>query len=135
MSNYTEIKIDLELYKHIQSNLNDFNESPNNVIKRLLGLKKQPTANYKGGGISFNNGVFLPNGLELKKNLNGITHKAIIKDSAIMYNNLKFRSPSSAGKEASKTSVNGWIFWSYLDKNSGRWYLLDDLRKGRKITF
>ncbi len=51
-----------------------------------------------------------------------------------MYNNLKFNSPSSAGKEASKTSVNGWIFWSYLDKNSGEWYLLDDLRKGRKIT-
>ncbi len=57
---------------------------------------------------------------------------AFVKDGAIICREKHFFSPSSAAIEAnSGTSTNGWIFWEYLDPNSGTWKLINNLRGKR----
>jgi len=146
MKTLTEISIDLDVYKHIKSNLLHLEESDNSVLRRLLGLDNGLTKKpeYEKNGLNeattqksrsglWQKNIFLPEGLKLRKELKGVMHEATIRSGYIEYNNSKFNSLSAAGGAASKTSVNGWRFWEYLDERINSWYPLDDLRNGRSL--
>ena len=142
---YTTISIDLEVYKLIQTNLNSFEETPNDVLRRLLKLNNiekdeenqlktnerisketetQPTHTY----INWK-GVNFRNGLKLRKIYKGVKIEAEVKNGKFYCKGKYFDSPSAAGAYATNgTSVNGWIFWEYYDVLSNNWKLLDNLR-------
>jgi hypothetical protein len=144
MNNFTTISIDLEVYKLIQTNLASFDETPNEVLRRLLNIEMKPRNESKKEMINdigtFNNsvsqsgyinwkGVNFRDGLKLRKKYQGKIINAEVKDGKFYCLGQFFDSPSAAGVHATGTSVNGWIFWEYLDENSGSWKLLDNLRK------
>lgn len=138
-----QISIDNDVFKIIRDNLVSFDETPNDVLRRLLGLDKSTTITRlsenptESAAIPFNrdereglytNGVSLPYGLKLRKYLHRTLHEAEVRDGYILYSGKRFKSPSAAGNAASGSSVNGWIFWEYFDLKSNRWLLLDNFR-------
>lgn len=142
---YTTISIDLEVYKLIQASLNSFEETPNDVLRRLLKIDKitrtesnqigyleQPLSSKiedQPSNAYFNwKGVNFRNGLKLRKMYKGKYILAEVKDGKFYCEGKFFDSPSAAGGYATGTAVNGWIFWEYYDVLSNQWKLLNNLR-------
>lgn len=125
-----QIEIDIDVHKLIEANRTSFSETPNDVLRRLLhlGERTRPsTEPIHGKGLITNNTV-IPEGTKLRKILHGVEHTAEVKDGAIVYDEMKFRTPSAAACAAAKVSANGWIFWDYFDSVRGEWRRLDSLR-------
>lgn len=136
-NNTTEIIIDIDVYKEIQNRINYIGEPANDVLRRVFNLKKmddkveeKPFQKLSPSGGLYCSNTFLPNGLKLRRFFKGIWHYAEVKNNAIIYNGKTFHSPSNAGVEASRTSVNGWIWWE-CEIEPNKWVILDALRKKR----
>ena len=126
----TQISIDLDVYKEIQSRITSFNDTPNQVLRRVFFPTETVAVEAKGQGINMHvRGTVLKDGLKLRKIYKGEFLEAVVDNGKILFNGKRYNSPSKAGCDATGTSVNGWIFWEYLDENSGSWRLLDNLRK------
>jgi len=136
------ITIDIETYKLIESFRNGFDETENDIIKRILntystlssiseqqsiGNNNQTIPNDTMNGL-FWKGILLPNGLQLRKVSKNIIYTAIIKNNRIYCNDREFFSPSAAATYTFGTTVNGWLFWEYFDEDEMTWNLLDNLR-------
>ena len=140
-----KIDIDIDVYKLIESYRIDFNETENDILKRVLYQNEYPENNsnfiqevntlqnlfINKEGL-FWKGVLLKNGLKLRKVSKDKSYQATVINGRIIYNNQEFFSPSAAGVAASGTSVNGWTFWEYYNEEIDRWELLDNLRKTKK---
>jgi len=133
-----KIEIDIEVYRWIESNRISFNETENDILKRISQkIQKNEDVfipvNIEANIMDINEGLFwkgvlLKNGLKLKKSFKGKMHYAEIKHNQIVFNNKKFHSPSAAAIELTGTSVNGWIFWEYFNQENNEWEILDNLR-------
>ena len=142
---FLKIYIDIDVYKLIESYRIDFNETENDILKRVLYQNEYPENNsnfikevntlqnlfINKEGL-FWKGVLLKNGLKLRKLSKDKSYQATVINGRIIYNNQEFFSPSGAGVSASGTSVNGWTFWEYYNEEIDRWELLDNLRKTKK---
>jgi hypothetical protein len=130
----TQITIDLDVYKEIQKRLELFDETPNQVLRRVFGLppigKEEPPVDRTG---LFTKGVHLRDGLNLRKKYKGQMLEAEVKDGSIVFNGKSFNSPSAAAIEATGTVVNGWRFWEFFDEISGSWKPLSVLRRGQEV--
>lgn len=130
----TQIIIDLDVYKEIQKRLELFDESPNQVLRRVFGLprieKEELMAATKGLYVK---GVHLKDGLNLRKKYKGNMLEAVVREGSILYNGKSFNSPSAAAIEATGTVVNGWRFWEFFDEISGTWKPLSFLRRWREV--
>ncbi|MFN8296204.1 MAG: hypothetical protein U0T69_08415 [Chitinophagales bacterium] len=140
-----KIDIDIETYKLIESLRSSFEESQNDIIKRVL--KENSNSNktainpFSDINISqniFNNSkglfwkeVLLPNGLKLRKISKDITYSAVVLNGRIICNNREYFSPSAAATDVFGTTVNGWLFWEYFDEKKEEWYVLNNLRKNK----
>lgn len=55
-----------------------------------------------------------------------------LNENNIIYDNTVYKSPSAAAnKVQSGKQVNGWKFWKYIDKKTGKIFPLDRLRDGK----
>jgi len=69
-------------------------------------------------------------GIEIFANYKKHKHFGIYFSSTkVLYNNEYYKSPSKAGSEIAGYQVNGWRFWKYFDKNTGKDMPLSYLRK------
>ena len=125
----TQIRIDLDVYKAIQQRLQSFKDTPNQVLRRIFRLEvaKEILSTPQGEGL-YVKGVFLKNGLKLRKRFKGRMLEAIIEDNSILYDGRRFNSPSGAAVYATGTSVNGWHFWEYFDESRSMWSSLSIFR-------
>ena len=125
----TQIRIDLDVYKAIQQRLQSFNDTPNQVLRRIFELEvaEERPSTPQGEGLYVKE-VFLKNGLKMRKRFKGRTLEATVEGNSILYDGRKFNSPSGAAVYATGTSINGWRFWEYFDDNSGMWRSLSALR-------
>jgi hypothetical protein len=144
--NKDKIEIDLETYKLIESYRQSFNETLNDIIKRVLQsiienekieMKKFSIINESTNSLNFKGlywkGCLLPNGLKLKSSYKGVLHTAEVYNGKILFNNEEYNSPSAAAIAATNgISINGWLFWEFLDSNSNSWKSLNSLRKNIK---
>jgi restriction system protein len=75
-------------------------------------------------------------GIEIFTSYKGQEHFAIFfSESKVVYNNEVFKSVSAAGaKVQNGLPVNGWKFWKFKDKNDGKTYPIDRIRKEMKKT-
>lgn len=134
MKHETTINIDLNVYKALVHHSNYIDEPANDVLKRLLNLNgevkhqvTQPFEKNLSGGLT-TKGVFLRNGLKLRKHFKGTLYEATVHDGYIEFHNKKYTSPSGAAVKAANGSVNGWIFWEFLDEKDNTWKTLETLR-------
>jgi hypothetical protein len=130
------IEIDFDVHKKIEEARMSFADTPNDVLRRLLGLVPQKSTDSKqpaessmrdSGGMQLD-GIFLPAGTELRKRYKGILHSAHVESGSIVLNGKRFQSPSMAGIEVTGYNVNGYRFWEGRLPGSSQWRLLERIR-------
>ncbi len=68
-------------------------------------------------------------GLEILATYKGHDHFALyFSETKILYNNEYYKSPSLAGSKITNSQINGWRFWKYKDKKTGKYLPIDNLR-------
>lgn len=127
------ISIDEEIFRLIKDQMRSFDETPNDVLKRLLKkptstqnteLHLKPVTFWPYGGASF------PVGLQLRKEFKGQLFTAIVVKNGILVDGLEtYDSPSAAAIAVAKVSVNGWRFWQYFDEQHKSWNYISELRR------
>lgn len=108
----TSIEIDLDIYKLIQAERKSFDETDNEILRRLLKLRPREVSDLEEGGLHIGYGVFLPNGTLLKRKYKGVLYEAPVKEGKIWVKGKSFTSPSGAAVEVTGSAVNGWQFWA-----------------------
>ena len=140
------IDIDIDVHRHIEANRTSFGQTPNDILRALLGL---PTAASRSGRKSSAGeasaglpapgdwswkGVVLPAGTELRMTYNGRTHTGVVTGGAWQISGATYTSPSSAAdalarsRDGKSVSLNGWTQWEVKKPGSNKWVLLDSLR-------
>ena len=127
--NTTSINIDLEIYRLIENKRESFDETQNEILRRLLGLASPVKPIIDSGGISLRYSVFLPNGSRLKKVYKGKEYLAEVKDGYIWVNGKRYPSPSAAAVAVTGSPVNGWRWWEVKRPQDSEWISLDQLRE------
>ncbi len=113
------IEIDFDVHKAIEAERRSFDDTDNDVLRRLLGRGKATGA---GHGISRNilgedrpawsgKGVVLPHGTQVRMTHRGIMHEGSIQDGKWAVGSHRGTSPSAAACAVTGTSVNGWPAW------------------------
>ncbi len=141
MHEMRSIEIDFDVHKIIESARNSFSETPNEVLKRLLGLGTKTQAKGKEmEGIAqgrpwARKGIELPHGTKLRMNYNGSSYQGYINDGAWIVEGKKYSSPSGAAvavaitKDGEHTQLNGWNYWEARLPGFARWKKINSIRK------
>ncbi len=125
------IEIDFDIHKKIELERTSFEESPNAVLRRLLGLAKEPiapTGAEEDPKTSWRDrdGLTLPHGTKLRMTYGGRTHEGAIERGTWLVEGQKFHSPSGAAsvartKKGQATKLNGWNYWEARLPGSTEW--------------
>ena len=134
-----QIDIDFDVHKAIEIERKTFDESPNEALRRLLGLQpniKKSTQEIVAQGKSWSSkGVTLPHGTKLRMEYNGTEHEATILDGKWHCGGGSHAGPSPAAagvattRDGTKPSLNGWIYWVAKLPGSNRWIPISTMRK------
>jgi hypothetical protein len=136
-SDFRSIEIDFDVHKLIETERLNFSESPNEVLKRILGLKNlKPTSATAQHEKAWSwKGVTLPSGTELRMEYNGKQYSGLVKDGGWQIEGSTFSSPSAAAgavartKSGEKTSLDGWIYWNFRRPGETRFTSISSLRR------
>lgn len=134
-----QIEIDFDVNKIIELERKSFDESANDVLRRILKLPSvdavvrsvpNPTGKAWSG-----KGVTLPHGTQLRMEYNGVEYQGQIKDGKWDCGGGLHAGPSPAAASVAKTrdgkrpSLNGWIYWSAKVPGATRWIPILNMRK------
>ena len=136
------VEIDFDVHKLIEAERRSFAETPNTVLRRLLGLgesKEQVNANSEEdrtpmSGAWSGKGVTLPAGTKLRMEYRGQQHFGVIKAASWVVDGNRYRSPSAAAggsartKKGTQTYLDGWKYWWIKRPGDERWLPLKALR-------
>lgn len=139
MEEFQSVDIDFDVHKRIELARESFSETPNAVLRRLLGLDASragqqgisPAAMRAWSG----KGVLLPHGTRLRMDYNGRTHEGEIADGSWLVEGARYSSPSAAAggvgrtKDGKRTNLDGWIYWWVLPPGEENWVKLSDIRR------
>ena len=136
------IEIDFDVHKRIEMERRSYAETPNTVLRRLLGLnqskeqadghvdEKHPSMNGSWNG----KGVTLPTGTQVRMEYCGRRHFGVIEKASWVVDGKKYKSPSAAAggsarsKKNTQTYLNGWKYWWVKRPSDERWLPLRSLR-------
>ncbi|WP_026379849.1 hypothetical protein [Afifella pfennigii] len=147
------IAVDMDVHKLIESARIEFEETQNEILRRLLGLEGGPgfagrhvlpgaPRRAKGGGAKeggwskigrHGHEVFLPNGTLLRAAYAGQTVEGVIEDGMWVVAGERFNSPSAAliahvrTREGRKVNLNGWRIWEVRVPGGDRWLRLGEV--------
>jgi hypothetical protein len=132
-----QIAIDIDVYRTIESERATFEETSNDILRRLLGLSARLPESYRLEAKSTysdypglaGRGKDLPNNLELQATHKGTNVLAVVNNGVITFGGKRFDTPSAAAIEVTGYNVNGWRFWRFYSPTLQRWVPLDQLRK------
>lgn len=131
------IEIDFDVHKRIELERKGFEESPNTVLRRLLGLPPekattQDAANDLSSAWRDKNGCTLPHGTRLRMTYGGRTHEGVIDHGVWIVEGETYHSPSGAAGVARtrggfQTKLNGWNYWEVQLPGAEEWIKINDL--------
>jgi len=129
------IEIDIDVHKAIEAARLSFDDTPNDILRRLLGIEAATRGSLaellmNGSGWSYG-GVFLPNGSRLGMTYNGEHYTAIIQDGALRIGDIEFKSLSGAAQHVTGQNLNGWNYWHVQRPGEAQYILTNDLRTQR----
>ena len=140
MSAMRTIDIDFDVHKHIESERTSFSDTPNDVLRRLLGLGTSPigplppTSPESGGSFWTGKGVTLPHGTELRMEYNGRQYSGVIENGKWLVEGKCFNSPSGAAcgitttRDGKRPTLDGWIYWYCKRPGDTDWTSIKQLR-------
>lgn len=144
MTKMRSIEIDIDVHKLIEQKRVDFEETPNDVLRRILNLNAPlatqsemavPALNQNGREWR-SHGVVLPHGTQARFRYNDRIHEAVIDNGRwSVEDGSKHKTPSGAAikvartKEESPTNLNGWNLWEVKRPGEASWTHLRQLRK------
>lgn len=145
-----DIAVDFDVHKKIETERRSFDETDNDVLRRLLGLPEilapvsRDSVPEKHGKSQFRQisprswlgkGVELPEGTELLFDYPGVSASGEIRNGTWLVEGETYRSPSSAAcgivskHRKRKMSVNGWMYWRVKRPNiDTEWVPIHSLR-------
>jgi hypothetical protein len=132
------IEIDFDVHKKIELERTSFEESPNTVLRRLLGLPIDASvARPTGGSWSEKKygGLTLPAGTPVRMAYNGQSHEGVIDRGLWLVEGTEYRTPSGAAlgvartKDGTPAKLNGWVYWEALLPGSQQWVNIWELAK------
>ena len=144
-----QLSIDFDIHRAIEKNRRGFEDTDNNVLRRLLGLGSPPATAHPGNtgqahsGIEVQQtngrswrgkGVELPEGTELRLVHPNVHASGRIRHGEWNVEGEKFNTPSHAVCSiVSKTlgreiSLNGWKHWDIKRPNDSRFIPINSLR-------
>ena len=148
MIQYRSIEIDFDVHQEIEKNRRSFDETPNDVLRRKLGLGtvKKPakplTAATPEARPWRGHGIELPHGTELRMKYNHFNYTGRIENGAWIVKGETFYGPSAAAsgvavtKKGKKTRLNGWMYWEAKVPTDKKWRPLWEFRiKARTASF
>ena len=140
MSTMRSIEIDLDVYKRIELERRSFDETHNELLRRLLAIDgtalnaaasvTDPSARAWSG-----KGVTLPHGTRVRMDYNGTEHAGHIDNGEWLVEGARFKSPSAAAGGVARTrsgkapSLDGWNYWQVQRPGERKWVLLNSLRE------
>lgn len=140
------VEIDFDIYKRIEAERRDFDDTPNAALRRLLGLPEdsglEPATPSKhwASGWHGPTGVFLPEGTHLRLTYSGQSHTALIDQGKWTADGKTWHSPSGAAsglartKRGKRTRLDGWNYWEALLPGETDWVPLREIRaKGGRV--
>lgn len=137
------IDIDFEIHQLIESKRTSFSDTPNEVLRRELGLGTSPivpppsTPQASSGRSWTGRGVTLPHGTELRMEYNGRQYSGVIENGEWLVEGKCFNSPSGAAcgvastKDGNSTPLNGWNYWYCKRPGDTDWTSIKQLRAQR----
>lgn len=139
MQELQSIDIDFDVHKRIELARESFSETPNEVLRRLLGLDaasglEQPSVSPAMRAWS-GKGVLLPHGTRVRMDYNGRAHEGEINDGSWLVEGERFASPSAAAggvartKDGKRTNLDGWVYWWALLPGNENWVKLSAMRE------
>jgi hypothetical protein len=140
MSEFRTIEIDLDVHKRIELERKSFAESPNDALRRLLGLNgsnqiaHQPGMTEPKGRAWSGDAVKLPHGTKVRMEYRGREHSGEVEDGEWVVEGRRFGTPSGAAAGVAKTkagtpaSLNGWDYWNVKRPGDEDWIRLKSLR-------
>lgn len=136
MTQLRTIDIDFDIHKKIETERRSFDESANDVLRRLLKIDTGAIPLESPAGWPWTGkGVTLPHGTELRMDYNGRLHTGRIHNGAWLVEGKQFNSPSAAAggialtKDGRHPSLDGWIYWHVRQPDAKDWVLLKTLRE------
>lgn len=146
MAGFRTIEIDLDLHRLIESKRMSLSDTPNDVLRRLLGLEGGPQEAVPEAppeamaepaadpGAWSDRGVVLPAGTQLRMSYNNQTDFGEIRDGAWWVNNTRYDNPSGAASAVALTrsgtpaKLDGWRYWHVRRPGDRQWLPLAGLR-------
>ena len=137
-----KIEITEEVYRKLQGLARPFEDTPNDVIFRLLSENVSADPERVGvplkssvvSGDLITKGGRVPAGTKLKAVYRSRTFTAEIVNSSVVWDGKTFSSLSEAAVAvirstgSNRKTEDGWRFWLYLDGSDNKWKPLDELR-------
>ena len=145
MKKFKQIEISFEVHKKIETERRSFEDSDDDVLRRLLGLPKietpsgGSTTSQLAAGWSWK-GVYLPPGTRLRMTYLGKAYEGEVLEGKWQINGKAFRTPSEAAKGLARTrdgrepSLDGWEYWYVRRPEDRDWLKIDSLRVNRRGT-
>jgi hypothetical protein len=129
MPQFRTIEIDFDVHKLVEGERRSFDETPNDALRRLLGLPDKPDSpEPKAAGRAWSDvGCVLPHGTPVRMNYGGQLIEGEILDGRWVCDGQAFDTPSAAAsalartKNGNKTTLNGWNYWQAKLTGSERW--------------
>lgn len=135
------IDIDFEVHKRIEAERTSFAETPNHVLRRLLGIEPGENkasvliaAAAEHGRSWTGKGVTLPGGTQVRMDYNGQQLAGVIHDGKWIIEGREFSSPSAAAskmcrtRSGAETSLDGWKYWQAKRPGDDKWTSISSLR-------
>ena len=136
------IEIDFDVHKRIEMERQSYAETPNTVLRRLLGLnesKEQSNGHTDEDhspmrGSWNGKGVTLPAGTQLQMEYCGQRYLGVIEKASWVVDGERYKSPSAAAggsartKRGTRTYLDGWKYWWIKRPSDEDWLPLKSLR-------
>lgn len=128
------IEIDFDVEKALFLRRTSEEVSYNDVLRDLLGVgpKKSSitaTDTVSGQGDWVSKGVRFPSGTVFRATYKGQTYYGKVEAGALVVENKRYYSPSSAAVDITGNMVNGWIFWECQLPGRTSWQMIKSMRK------
>jgi hypothetical protein len=131
--NLKKIPVDLEVFKALEARRETFQESHNDILRRVFGLPQKVASPEEEAVVWLRKGVGLPEGTRWRMTSAKGDQTGNVVEGGFQYRGEVVASPSSLAmqihhaKSGKKTNLNGWRYIEVKRPGDDEWMMLSSL--------